>query len=65
MVPKELQRLPHLPLSAPSAAALAQEVILTAAIVGAEMTRHQTPHLPITPREIADEAARCRTRGRR
>lgn len=39
------------------------EVILTAAIVGAETTRAQTPHLPITPREIADEAARCRDAG--
>src|SRR4051812_17374825 len=35
------------------------ELILTAAIVGAETTRAQTPHLPISPREIADEAARC------
>ena len=38
-------------------------VILTAAIVGAEITRAQTPHLPITAREIADEAARCREAG--
>ena len=37
--------------------------MLTAAIVGAEVTRAQTPHLPITPREIADEAARCREAG--
>jgi 3-keto-5-aminohexanoate cleavage enzyme len=37
--------------------------ILTAAIVGAETTRAQTPHLPITAREIADEAARCRDAG--
>ena len=37
--------------------------ILTAAIVGAELTRAQTPHLPITPQEIADEAARCREAG--
>lgn len=41
----------------------APEVILTAAIVGAELTREQTPHLPITPQEIADEAARCREAG--
>ncbi|MBX3186281.1 MAG: 3-keto-5-aminohexanoate cleavage protein [Labilithrix sp.] len=41
----------------------APEVILTAAIVGAEITRAQTPHLPITPEEIADEAARCREAG--
>lgn len=39
------------------------EVVLTAAIVGAEVTRAQTPHLPITAREIADEAARCREAG--
>ena len=39
------------------------EVILSAAIVGAELTRAQTPHLPITPQEIADESARCREAG--
>lgn len=39
------------------------ELILTAAIVGAETTREQTPHLPITASEIADEAARCRDAG--
>jgi 3-keto-5-aminohexanoate cleavage enzyme len=39
------------------------EVILTAAIVGAEVTRGHTPHLPITAKEIADEAARCREAG--
>ena len=39
------------------------EVILTAAIVGAEVTREHTPHLPITAEEIADEAARCREAG--
>jgi 3-keto-5-aminohexanoate cleavage enzyme len=38
-------------------------VILTAAIVGAELSRAQTPHLPITPQEVADEAARCREAG--
>lgn len=41
----------------------AAELVLTAAIVGAETTRAQTPHLPITPDEIADEAARCREAG--
>jgi 3-keto-5-aminohexanoate cleavage enzyme len=40
-----------------------EEVVLTAAIVGAEITREQTPHLPVTAREIADEAARCREAG--
>jgi 3-keto-5-aminohexanoate cleavage enzyme len=39
------------------------EIILTAAIVGAEVTREHTPHLPITAQEIADEAARCREAG--
>ena len=39
------------------------EVILSAAIVGAELTRAHTPHLPITPQEIADESARCREAG--
>ncbi|NUP06646.1 MAG: hypothetical protein HOW73_11380 [Polyangiaceae bacterium] len=38
-------------------------LILTAAIVGAETTRAQTPHLPITAAELADEAARCRDAG--
>jgi 3-keto-5-aminohexanoate cleavage enzyme len=41
----------------------APEVVLTAAIVGAETTREQTKWLPITPDEIADEAARCREAG--
>jgi 3-keto-5-aminohexanoate cleavage enzyme len=31
-------------------------VILTAALVGAELTRSQTPYLPLTPAEIADAA---------
>lgn len=48
------------PIVTPEAAG---DVILSAAIVGAELTRAQTPHLPITPREIADEAARCREAG--
>lgn len=39
------------------------ELILTAAIVGAEVTREHTPFLPITAEEIADEAARCREAG--
>jgi 3-keto-5-aminohexanoate cleavage enzyme len=39
------------------------DVILTAAMVGAELSRAQTPHLPITAQEIADEAARCRDAG--
>lgn len=39
------------------------DVVLTAAIVGAEVTREHTPYLPITAQEIADEAARCRDAG--
>jgi 3-keto-5-aminohexanoate cleavage enzyme len=41
----------------------ADEIILTAAIVGAEITRADTPHLPITAAEIAREARRCRDAG--
>jgi 3-keto-5-aminohexanoate cleavage enzyme len=79
VVPKGLQRkprelyLPGLPAGpAPTAGAIvtppepqdfAPEVILTAAIVGAELTRGQTPYLPISPEEVADEAARCREAG--
>lgn len=43
--------------------AVPREVILTAAIVGAEITREQTPYLPITSEEIAEEAVRCRAAG--
>jgi 3-keto-5-aminohexanoate cleavage enzyme len=75
VVPRELQRrppglyMPALPAGpAPDASAIVTpvergDVILTAAIVGAELTRAQTPHLPIRPREVADEAARCREAG--
>jgi 3-keto-5-aminohexanoate cleavage enzyme len=73
VVPRDLQRrprelyMPGLPAGpAPSPASIVTpsveemgEVILTAAIVGAELTRAQTPFLPLTPEEIADEAARC------
>jgi 3-keto-5-aminohexanoate cleavage enzyme len=41
----------------------ANDLILTAAIVGAETTRGQTPWLPLSPAELADEAARCRDAG--
>ncbi len=75
VVPRELQRrppqlyMPALPAGpAPGASPIvtpveAGEVILTAALVGAELTRAETPHLPIKPKEIADEAARCREAG--
>ena len=49
---------PHVIVTPPST-----ELILTAAIVGAETTRQQTPWLPITAAELADEAARCRDAG--
>lgn len=38
-------------------------MVITAAMVGAEVTRAQTPALPITPEEIAEDAARCREAG--
>lgn len=38
-------------------------MVITAAIVGAETTREQTPYLPITPEEIGVEAAKCREAG--
>ncbi|HZS76060.1 MAG TPA: 3-keto-5-aminohexanoate cleavage protein [Ktedonobacteraceae bacterium] len=36
-----------------------QPVIITAALVGAEVTREQQPHLPITPQEIISAAVEC------
>lgn len=77
VTPKELQRkprelyMPGLPAGpVPDAEPIVtppetspDDVILTAAIVGAELTRAQAPHLPITPQEVADEAARCREAG--
>ncbi len=41
------------------ASAVPREIIVTAAIVGAEVTREHTPHLPITAAELAAEARRC------
>lgn len=49
---------PHILITPPST-----EVIVTAAIVGAETTREQTPHLPLSADELADEAARCADAG--
>jgi 3-keto-5-aminohexanoate cleavage enzyme len=75
VVPHELQRhprelyMPGLPAGpAPVAEPIVtppigDEVVLTAAIVGAELTRDETPYLPLTPQEVADEAARCRDAG--
>jgi 3-keto-5-aminohexanoate cleavage enzyme len=36
-----------------------EKVIFTAALVGAELTRKDTPYLPLTPEEIAEEARLC------
>jgi 3-keto-5-aminohexanoate cleavage enzyme len=38
-------------------------MVITAAMIGAETTREQTPALPITPDEIAEDAMRCREAG--
>lgn len=38
-------------------------MVITAALVGAETTREQTPHLPISAEEIGVEAAKCREAG--
>lgn len=42
---------------------MARPMIITAAIVGAETTREQTPYLPISAQEIGEEAAKCREAG--
>ncbi len=75
VVPREMQRrsrelyMPGLP---PGPDPVAQpivtppsggDLVLTAAIVGAELSRAHTPHLPLTAQEVADEAARCREAG--
>ena len=62
VVPKELRRAPapgeqRIGLWRPG------PCILTAAIVGAETTRAQNPHLPISAEEIGQEAARCAQAG--
>jgi 3-keto-5-aminohexanoate cleavage enzyme len=38
-------------------------IVITAAMVGAETTREQTPYLPITAEEIGVEAQKCREAG--
>jgi len=53
VVPAGEQRTPHRP----------GPLIITAAIVGAETTRAHNPHLPLTPVEIGEEAARCAAAG--
>ena len=39
------------------------KLIITAALVGAELTRKQMPHLPISPAEIAEAASAAREAG--
>src|SRR5262249_25649258 len=38
-------------------------LLITCALVGAELTREQTPYLPLTPEEIADSAAEAHAAG--
>ena len=38
-------------------------LMITAAICGAEVFRTDTPHVPYSPQELADEAIRCRQAG--
>lgn len=40
-----------------------EKLIITVALDGAEVTREQNPHLPVTPDEIAADAERCRNAG--
>ncbi|AIF51194.1 3-keto-5-aminohexanoate cleavage protein [Pelosinus sp. UFO1] len=39
------------------------KLIITVALVGAETSRKENPNLPLTPREIADEAIHCAEKG--
>jgi 3-keto-5-aminohexanoate cleavage enzyme len=40
-----------------------QPLIVTVAAVGAEVRPEQTPHLPVTPEQLGETAARCRAAG--
>ena len=40
-----------------------QPLIVTVAAVGAELTPEQTPHLPLTPVQLGETAARCQDAG--
>jgi 3-keto-5-aminohexanoate cleavage enzyme len=40
-----------------------EKLIITVALDGAEVTREQNPYLPVTPVELAEDAARCRDAG--
>jgi 3-keto-5-aminohexanoate cleavage enzyme len=75
VVPKDCRRTPLVrgtragfvvePAAAPSVEPIGRPgpCIVTAAIVGAETTREQNPHLPITADELGEEAARCAAQG--
>ncbi len=39
------------------------KLMITAAICGAELSRNDTPHLPLTPEELAEAARECREAG--
>ncbi|MBI5532287.1 MAG: 3-keto-5-aminohexanoate cleavage protein [Deltaproteobacteria bacterium] len=52
---------PHIVVTPPRSTP--PEIILAASIVGGGVTRDHTPHIPITPEEIAAEARRCRDAG--
>src|SRR5207245_1663765 len=58
-------RLRHLrgPQGEAEGEAMTAPYLITAAIVGAETTREQTPYLPISAQELGEEAARCREAG--
>ena len=42
---------------------MSKPMVITAAMVGAETTREQTPYMPISAEEIAEDAAKCREAG--
>ena len=42
---------------------MSNPMVITAAMVGAETTREQTPYLPISAEEIAEDAVKCREAG--
>ncbi len=53
VVPVDLQRLSN----------QFPPLVITAAITGAEITREHTPYLPITPKEVGQEAKNCADAG--
>lgn len=70
VVPKDCRRSPlQRAVAEPVARTIVEPIgrpgpcIVTAAIVGAETTREQNPHLPITADELGAEAARCAAAG--